>query len=98
MTDGKPLVLRIAPDGSGLRLSFVKSGEGLWAEGPVRICRRAARVQAEVGAAEWRLGPAAGWVMRQLLSAGAVFELELHGNGRLRVVTAGWSGDFESAD
>lgn len=99
MNDGKPLVLRIVGDGAALRLAFVKTDEGLWAEGPVHICVRGARVKAEVAGEQLKVGPAAGWAVRQMLAAGAIFELTpLRESGRLRISAGGWSGDFESFD
>lgn len=98
MDDGKPLTLQISGEGPELRLSFIKAGEGLWAEGPVRVCRRAARVFAEIAGPQLRVGPAAGWAMRQLLAGGATFELAVRDNGQLRVALRGWSGDFEAVD
>lgn len=97
MNDGKPLVLRIS-GGESLRLSFVKTGEGLWAEGPVRICRSNARIEAEIAAEQMTVGPAANWAVRQMLSGGATFELMPRKDGQLRITTGAWTGDFERLD
>lgn len=95
MSDGRPLTLRITGNGAGLWMSFMKAGEGLWAEGPVRVCRRGSRVTAEIAGADLVLGPAASWAARPLFAVGAVFELAFRDTKYLQVAAPGWSGEFE---
>lgn len=97
MDDGKPLTLHITGD-SALQLSFTKAEEGLWAAGPVRVCRRASRAWAAISGEQLTLGPAAGWAVRQLLANGVTFELSIRDSGRLQIAAPGWSGDFEAAE
>ena len=94
MTDGRPLTLTIQSNAGRWHITCDKAREGLWAQGPVRICRNSSRVVAAIAGADLSLGPAAGWAVRQLFASGATFELTMRDNGMLRISTAGWSGDF----
>lgn len=94
MDDGRPLLLSIEQRGNVLHLSFVKSGEGLWADGEVQFCRRGTQVEARLDAQRIRLGPSAPWVLRLTMASGAVFVLTPLADSGLRVETAGWNGRF----
>ncbi|MGE4240422.1 hypothetical protein [Ramlibacter sp.] len=94
MEDGKPLVLGISERAGLLHLQFVKTREGLWAEGPARVCAEDGRllVRFEPGAVQ--PGPASTWLLRQSLRAGARFEFEKLAPTELHVSTTGWRGRF----
>lgn len=93
MTDGKPLVLSVLERNGALVLEFVKTGEGLWAEGEFVVCRHGSGLQARAGPHQVRLGPAAGWLTRLALSRGGTFALARTRAG-LAVATSGWEGTF----
>src|SRR5262245_56963497 len=46
MSDARPLLVSLEERDAGLFISFVKTGEGLLAEGPARVCRTGDQVQA----------------------------------------------------
>lgn len=95
MTDGKPLVLSISEREGRAFIRFVKAGEGLWAEGHAEICAAGDGVQARLREHELVLGRAANWLIRRVLrQGGARFDLARLPDGRLRVATTGWTGDF----
>ena len=48
MNDGKPLLLSIGEKDGALFVAFVKSGEGLWAEGASIVCRSRAGLEVQV--------------------------------------------------
>ena len=96
MSDGKPLVVRIADRDGGLFLEFTKTGEGLWARGPAVICAMGDKLQARMSPG-FRLGPAAHWILRHSLGRNAYFDLSPQPDGRLRIATPGWSGVFVAA-
>ena len=94
MDDGRPLLLTITERDGALHLSFVKSGQGLWAEGGTRVCRRGAGIEARLDARDIRLGPAAHWALRFTMANGADFLLTPIGDSVLEVQASGWSGRF----
>jgi hypothetical protein len=94
MGDGKPLVLTIAAREGALVLEFVKTREGLWADGPAAICPGPEGLQARFAAGSLRIGPAAHWIVRHSMAAGATFTLRRLPSGELKVATNGWSGIF----
>lgn len=94
MQDGLPLLVSIQEADGLLALSFVKTGAGMWAEGSCAVCREGDTLVARFKAGQVRGGPAAPWILRQSLKAGATFTLRLAGAQRLQIATAGWSGDF----
>ena len=49
MDDGKPLLLSIGERDGALFVAFVKSGEGLWAEGATVVCRNGNDFDVQVG-------------------------------------------------
>jgi hypothetical protein len=97
MSDARPLLLTLDDRGAGLFISFVKTGEGLLAEGPAQVCRRANRVEARFQQDGLQLGAAASFMLRTALRAGAAVHLQRTPAGRLRIGTVGWSGDFVPA-
>lgn len=95
MTDGKPLILDIAERDGRVFIRFVKAAEGLWAEGHADICGAPAGVHARLRQDDLVLGPAANWFIRRVLrQGGARFDIARLPDGRLRVATTGWSGEF----
>lgn len=94
MDDGKPLVLRISERAGTLHLRFDKTGEGLWAEGSTLVCAEQGRLAVVAGGNAFVPGPAAPWLLRQALAAGARFELSLPSGRLLQVSAAGWRGAF----
>lgn len=94
MSDARPLLVTIDDRGNGLFISFVKTREGLLAEGPAEVCSRAGRLEARFHADGLRLGPAASFMLRTALRSGVGVGLERNAPGRLRIGTIGWRGDF----
>lgn len=94
MDDEKPLVLSVLERDGILFLVFVKTGEGLWAEGAAIVCRDGDALEAKLAARDLRVGPAANWVVRYAFSNGAQFRLTRAAPQRLRIETSGWSGVF----
>ena len=80
-----------------LFLVFVKTGEGLWAEGAAIVCRDGEALEAKLSAQNLKVGPAASWAVRYAFANGAQFRLTRAAPLRLRVETAGWSGVFACA-
>lgn len=97
MRDARPLLLALDEREGRLFISFAKSGEGLWAEGDALLCRSAGGLEARFTAGRIRTGPAAGWLLRRALHAGAAITLRRTGLRELRVGTIGWSGHFTPA-
>jgi hypothetical protein len=93
MSDARPLLVTL-DDRGGLFISFTKTGAGLVAEGPARICRTGNGVEARFLQDGLRLGEAAGWLLGTALRAGAAVRMQRSGPGELRIGTAGWMGDF----
>ncbi len=94
MDDEKPLVLSVLERDGILFLVFVKTGEGLWAEGAALVCRDGEALEAKLSAQDLKVGPAAGWAVRYAFANGAQFRLTRAAPQRLRIETAGWSGVF----
>lgn len=94
MSDGKPLVLAIAERDGTLFLEFIKTREGLWAEGRAKVCGSGGRLEARLARGGMRLGPAAHWILRHSMGQGATFALSRRPDGQLRIATPGWSGLF----
>ena len=94
MDDGKPLVMSIVESDGSILLGFTKTGEGLWAESFGVICKSGSAFEARFSANQIRLGPAAGWMLRQLLKKGGKFTLTKLASNQLRIATRGWSGEF----
>jgi hypothetical protein len=96
MDDEKPLVLSVLERDGTLFLMFVKTGEGLWAEGAGVVCREGPYFEMRLAAERLRIGPAASWAARYAFANGAQFTLARLGAQRLRIETVGWSGVFAS--
>jgi hypothetical protein len=94
MRDGRPLLVTLDERQGGLFISFVKSGEGLWAEGVAVLCRAGDRMEARFSQDTLRVGPAAHWVLRRALEAGAAIRLRRVNAQELRIGTLGWTGSF----
>ncbi len=92
MTDGKPLVVSIMEKDGVLFLEFMKTQEGLWAEGAAVICQAGAGLEARIG--RIRMGPAAHWILRRAMGDGGTFVLSRQGNAQLQIATPGWKGAF----
>lgn len=94
MNDGKPLMVSIFEKDARLALEFVKTGEGLWAEGTGTVCRAGPDLEIRFDRGQIRFGPAANWLLRNLSGSGGQFTLTPLGSERLRIATRGWSGSF----
>ncbi len=94
MSDGKPLVVTIGEKNGSLSLEFIKTNEGLWAEGAGVICKAGVDLEIWFSAGQMRLGPAANWVLRISLGNGGKFTLTKLGPEQLKIATSGWSGTF----
>lgn len=94
MSDGKPLVLSMAEREGTLFLSFVKSHEGLWAEGTGVICMRGTKLEVRFHPDTLVVGSTANWALRYSLGHGASFSLSRLDALRMKVSTIGWTGTF----
>jgi len=94
MNDGKPLVVSIFESKGALVLEFVKTKEGLWAEGTGAVCSSGTDLEISFDKNQLRMGPASGWLLRSLLGQGGKFTLTRLGADQLRIATSGWSGTF----
>lgn len=94
MDDGKPLVVSIAERNGALVLEFIKTTEGLWAEGTGAICGVGADFEIRFAKDQLRMGPASGWLLRSLLGQGGKFTITRLGADQLRIASSGWSGIF----
>lgn len=94
MADARPLMVTLGERAGGLFISFVKTGAGLMAEGPARVCRTAEGVEARFLRDGLRLGDAANWLLRGALGAGAAVRMQRSGLAELRISAAGWRGEF----
>jgi hypothetical protein len=94
MNDGKPLVVSIFESKGALVLEFIKTKEGLWAEGTGAVCSSGANLEISFDKDQLRMGPASGWLLRGLLGQGGRFTLTRLGADQLRIATNGWSGTF----
>jgi hypothetical protein len=95
MTDGKPLVVSLTEEQGHLHLSFHKTGEGPWARGQARLCRRDGAVEAQLSSVQ--LGPAAPWLLRHSLGRSPLFVLTRQGSSTLHISAPGWSGSFTAS-
>jgi hypothetical protein len=94
MDDGKPLLVSLVERRGALILEFIKTGEGLWAEGTGAVCRTGTDFEISFEKNQLRMGPASGWLLRSLLGQGGKFTLTRLGADQLRIATSGWSGTF----
>jgi len=94
MADARPLLVTLDERAGGLFVSFVKSGEGLWAEGMATLCRSGGQAEMRFKSGLLRVGPAAGWLLRQALEGGAAIALQPASARELHIGTVGWSGRF----
>ncbi|HSV36849.1 MAG TPA: hypothetical protein VLI46_14905 [Ramlibacter sp.] len=92
MSDGKPLIISILEKDGLLFLEFVKTREGLWAEGAATICRGSAGLEVRFG--HLRMGPAAHWILRLSEGRERIFGMSRQARGHLQLATPGWSGAF----
>lgn len=96
MDDGKPMVFSLAERDGALFARFVKTGDGLWAEGSVAICARDGALEARMAPGTVQVGPAAGWMVRKVMSHGARISMQRVDVRLLRVGTVGWKASFTS--
>ncbi len=94
MDDGKPLVVSIVERHGSLVLVFIKTHEGLWAEGTGAVCSAGADFEIRFAKDQLRMGPASGWLLRSLLGQGGTFTMTRLGANQMRIATSGWSGTF----
>jgi hypothetical protein len=92
MTDGKPLIVSILEKDGSLFLVFMKTREGLWAEGAAVICKTHAGIEAHIS--QLRMGPAAHWILRLSAGQGRTFAISRQSTGQLLITTPGWNGVF----
>lgn len=97
MSDAQPLVVSVLEKEGALALEFVKTGQGLWAQGSGVICGHESELHIDFAAGQLRMGPAAHWVLRLALANGGKFTLKRRAGGQLHIATSGWSGDFAPA-
>ena len=97
MDDGRPLLITLAESGDALRLEFVKTGVGLWAEVSGVVCATGKDLELRVAREQIRFGPASHWSVQLMLANGGVFVLRRDVADRLHIETAGWSGRFAPA-
>jgi len=97
MDDGKPLSLALDDRDGALHLRFDKAREGLWAEGLASICAVGAKLEMRFAPGQMQAGPAASWVVRQVLAAGGRFTFTRTAAGELRVSSTAWTGRFSEA-
>ncbi len=97
MDDGKPMVVTLQERNGALALRFIKSSEGVWAEGTGTLCRKGTDIEARLGKDQLRLGPAAHWLVRMTLADGGTFTLHRPTGRQLQITTQGWSGRFVPA-
>ena len=94
MDDGKPLVVSIHERNGRLHVEFIKAREGLWAETTGLMCQAGTAFEARFTRDQIRMGPAANWLLRQLMGAGGKFTFSKVEPEQLRITTDGWSGHF----
>ncbi|MEO7641662.1 MAG: hypothetical protein ABIU07_09615 [Ramlibacter sp.] len=90
-------MVTIAERDGALFLMFHKTGEGLWAEGPVQVCGKEGDLQARIPENLLRVGPAAHWIVRRALRNDPRFSLRRDSTGQLAIATAGWSSQFTAS-
>ncbi len=94
MSDGRPLVLSLDERDGSLALAFVKTGEGLWAQGRGVVCRQGAGYEARFGEGGLQVTPAANWLLRIALQGSGSVQLRYSLPPQLRVAAPGWNGTF----
>jgi len=96
MDDGKPLVLTFRERDGVLFLEFVKTGDGLWAEGVSVICRNGADLEARIAAEQIHVGPAANIPARFALLGGGQFLFTHVSVEKMQIAASGFSATFSS--
>ncbi len=94
MDDGKPLVMSILERDGALVLEFVKSGDGLWAEGASIVCRNGSGLEASIAAEDIHVGPAANIPARFALMSGGQFTFTKMNMDHMRIDASGFSATF----
>jgi hypothetical protein len=94
MSDGKPLLVSISERDGILFFEFVKTREGLWAEGSGVMCRAGSSFELRFAPGQLRAGPAANWAMSVGLRGVNTFSLAPIGLDQLRIGGVGWHGTF----
>ena len=97
MDDGRPLLITLGESGGTLRLEFVKSGAGLWAEVSGVVCPTGKDLELRVAREQIRFGPASHWSVQLMLANGGVFVLHRDAADQLHIEAQGWSGRFTPA-
>lgn len=97
MDDGKPLLITLGEHGGALRLEFVKTGAGLWAEISGVVCPAGRDLELRVAREQIKFGPASNWSVQLMLANGGVFALRQGAADQLQIETQGWSGRFVAA-
>lgn len=97
MDDGKPLKVAIFERDGSLRLEFIKTGEGMWAEIPGLICRVGTDLELRMSKEKPTVGPAINWIFRLAILQGGVFTLQRRTPRQLQIGTQGWNGSFVPA-
>lgn len=94
MRDGRPLQVSLNDRAGRLHIAFVKTGEGLWAEGEAVVCRGPEGTEARFGPGGLRVTPAANWLLRLSFQGSGTVGLHVAGPRLLRITAPGWRGDF----
>ncbi|MDP3538803.1 MAG: hypothetical protein Q8S26_08880 [Azonexus sp.] len=97
MDDGKPLKVSIFERNGALRLEFIKTGEGMWADIPGVICLVGTDLELRMSKEKIALGPAINWMFRLALAQGGVFTMQRRAPRQLQIGTQGWNGSFVPA-
>ena len=92
--DGKPLVLKMSNKNEKLYFVFDKTREGIWAEGPIEVCKSGEKVLVKISGKDIQVGSKAPRLIRWSMSGGATFRLHLKSKELMHVSITGWSGDF----
>lgn len=92
--DGKPLVLKMSNKNEKLYFVFDKTKEGVWAEGPIEVCKSGEKLLVKISGQDIKVGSEAPRLIRWSMSGGATFRLQLKSKELMHVSITGWSGDF----
>lgn len=92
--DGKPLVLKMSNKNEKLYFVFDKTREGIWAEGPIEVCKSGEKLLVKISGKDIKVGREAPRLIRWSMSGGATFRLHLKSKELMHVSITGWSGDF----
>lgn len=92
--DGKPLVLKMSSREDKLYFVFDKTKEGIWAEGPIEVCKEKDKLLVKISGKDIKVGSEAPRLIRWSMSGGATFRLQLKTKELMHVSITGWSGDF----